>query len=125
MVPPLKESSFRLGVLFRTLGVLCSVLPPLLAILCYFPVWLRRGGDYALCGFTAVLIILAFLPLLRLIRRAAASASAHTVWLVIFLLFLLVSRIADEMVVISFIGFIGNLVGAIMFKLAERAKKDE
>ena len=123
-MPPLKESKISLGLLLKALGILASVLPPLAAILCYFPVWLDRGGEYVLCGFTAVLIILAFLPLLRLIKRAMASASAHTVWLVIFLLFLLVSRIADEMVVISFVGFIGNLAGAVLYKLGERVVKD-
>ena len=42
---------------------------------------------------------------------------------IVFVVFFLVSRIADEMVVISFVGFIGNLVGAMLLKLGERCRK--
>jgi nicotinamide riboside transporter PnuC len=45
-------------------------------------------------------------------------------WFIIFITFMLLSRIADEVTVISFIGFVGNLIGAACFKLA-RARRDD
>jgi hypothetical protein len=44
-------------------------------------------------------------------------------WFIIFVLFLLLSEIADEMTVISATGFIGNCIGALLFKLADRVGK--
>ncbi len=107
-------------LLLRTGGVAVSVLPPLIAILCYFPIWVAEGGESVLSGFTALLIILAAMPLYRLLRRALASPSVWCMWLIAFILFLLLSRIADEMTVISFVGLISNLAGALLFRLAKR-----
>jgi hypothetical protein len=44
-------------------------------------------------------------------------------WLLIFALFALVRSIADEMTVISFVGFISNSFGAALFKLAGGIRK--
>jgi hypothetical protein len=46
-------------------------------------------------------------------------------WLALFVIFLLLSKIAEEMTVISFVGFIGNSFGAIVFKLSEKYKPKE
>ena len=45
--------------------------------------------------------------------------------LAIFLIFLLASRIATEMLTISFIGFVGNVIGAVLFRLARRYGRNE
>ena len=39
-------------------------------------------------------------------------------WFCAFVIFLILSRIADEVTVISFVGFVTNLIGAIFFRLA-------
>ena len=46
-------------------------------------------------------------------------------WLIAFILFLSLSRIADEMTVISFVGLISNLIGSLIFKLARRYGKED
>jgi hypothetical protein len=58
-------------------------------------------------------------PIFRAIKRALASPSAPLLWLVIFLLFLSLSRIADDITVIAFVGFVSNLCGALFFRLAK------
>ncbi len=103
-------------------GLLISVLPVLLATLSYFPLWCKRGGEYALSGITLILLIIAALPLLRTIRARLRSPSAYTVWLIIFLLFYALSKIADEVVVIAFVGFISNLIGAFIFSLSRKIR---
>ena len=107
----------------KLLATALCVLPVGAAILCYFPLWIADGGEGILPGFTALLLAAAALPLWRLIRRALASAASYTLWLIAFLFFLCLSRIADEMTVISFVGFIGNAAGAILFKIADRFGK--
>jgi Co/Zn/Cd efflux system component len=49
----------------------------------------------------------------------------HTLWFISFLLFFSLSKIAEEMTVISFIGFTSNLIGAFFFKLGDRANTGE
>ena len=111
--------SFFLGAL----GLVFSILPPALAICFYFPVWVAKGGEYILSGLAVLLMIVAFVPLFKLIRQVFKSPSGYAIWLAIFLVFFFVSRIASEMIVISFVGLVGNIIGAFLFKLA-KGKKD-
>lgn len=110
------------GYVFWALGLIFSILPALLATLFYFPVWSERGGAASLSGVVLVLLLLSFLPLFNIIRERLRSPSAHTVWLIIFISFFLLSKIADEVTVISFFGFVGNLIGAVFFKLSNKNK---
>lgn len=59
------------------------------------------------------------------VRKALASPAAHTMWFIAFLIFFTMSKIADEMTVISFVGFLGNGAGAICFRLARRGDLSE
>ena len=47
------------------------------------------------------------------------------VWLVLFVLFFMLSKIANEMTVISFVGFVSNVTGAILFYIAKRIREKE
>lgn len=105
-------------------AILFSVLPPILATLLYFPIWQEDGSGKAVSGFTLILLLLALVPFFNLIRERLKTPSAHTLWFIIFITFFLLSRIAREMTVISFVGFIGNLIGAVLFKAA-RAKEED
>lgn len=109
-------------IALRGLAIALCVIPVSSAILCYFPVWVAEGGEGIIPGVTVLLLTLAALPLWRLIRRALASLASYTLWLIAFLVFLCLSRIADEMTVISFVGFVGNALGAIVFRIADRLK---
>ena len=103
----------------KALGLTLCVLPVTVCILSYFPVWQARGGEVLLSGTALLLLTLAALPLYKALKAALASPASYTVWFIAFLLFLFLSRIADEMIVISFVGFIGNALGAICFRLAK------
>ena len=113
-----KTKNSARSLLLRALGLALCVIPPAAATLCYFPVWRAEGGETLLSGTALLLLTLAAIPIYKLISAHLRSPAAYTVWLIAFLLFLMLSSIAHEMVVISFVGFIGNLVGAILFRLA-------
>ena len=108
--------------LIRIAALAVSVLPPLVAVLSCFPLWCERGGAAVLSGFTVMLLIMAAAPILRLMKRVLASPSAWVMWLCCFVIFTALSRIADEMVMISFVGMLSNVVGALLFRLAERVR---
>ena len=110
-------------LILSTFGVLLCTLPPLCAILSFFPIWTEKGGRCIVSGFVLLLLAAAFAPLYRSFKRLLESAAAYTLWLVVFVLFFILSSIADEMTVISFFGFLGNVMGAIFFKLAEKYKE--
>ena len=110
----------RLGfrLVLNCLGLALCIIPPALAIFLYFPVWVAKGGEYILSGVAVLLMIVAFVPLFKLVKRLLRSPSGYAIWLAIFLLFFFVSRIAEEMIVISFVGFISNIAGAVLFRIA-------
>lgn len=103
---------------FNALGLAVSIIPVTAAILSYFPVWARRGDSSILSGISLVLIAIALVPLYKHVRAALRSPSAPMMWFFSFLVFLLLSRIADEMTVISFVGFVTNVLGSLCFKRA-------
>ena len=106
----------------RISGVLISSLFPIIATVSYFPVWKERGSAAALSGLTLTLLVIGAVPIFKYLRRALRSPSLYLIWLLIFILFVSLREIADEMVVISFVGFVSNAIGAILFKLGERKK---
>jgi len=102
------------------IGLMFCVLPPAVCTLCYFPLWKSEGGGTVIAGGCALLLVLSAIPLMRIIREKLKSPASYVLWLLAFLLFLGAARIADEMTVISFVGFVGNLIGALLFKLGGR-----
>lgn len=112
------------GIILRALGVAVSVLPPAIAALSYFPIWCAAGGEYVVSGFVALLLLLCALPLFNVIKKVLKSPSVWVMWLIAFIAFFSLSKIADEMVIISFVGFVSNVVGAVLFRLAGSKEKN-
>ena len=110
---------------FRALGLILSTLPPLFATLSYFPIWRTRGAGALISGLSLLLILLCAVPSVRAIKTALRSPSAPIVWFVVFVIFFALSKIADEVTVIAFVGFISNLIGAIFFSLARKRAGEE
>ena len=106
------------SIFLRVIGLVLCVIPVSVAVLSYFPAWRAEGGEVLLSGATLLLLCMAAVPLYKLISAKLRSPAAYTLWLIAFILFFLLSNIAEEMVVISFTGFVGNLLGAIAFRLA-------
>ena len=86
----------------------------------YFPIWREVGYESCIAGGVALLLALCAIPLYKLIAERLKSFSSYLMWLVLFLLFFGMSRIADQMTVICFVGFVSNLMGAICFYIAKK-----
>lgn len=108
---------------FNALGLTVSILPVVLTVLSYFPLWIAREDASVLSGLALVLVCLALVPLYRYIRVALRSPSAPLLWLIAFIIFLLLSRIAEEMTVICLVGFVTNLIGSLLFRIGKRYDK--
>lgn len=108
--------------LLHSIGLLACVAPPILCTLSYFPLWREGGGEQLICGGTALLLIIAVIPFYKHIRKLLQSAASYVLWLIIFLFCFLMSKVIDEITVISFVGFAGNVLGALLMKISERIK---
>ena len=120
-----QKTSVFVNLSLHILGFLLCIVPPAVCTLNYFPLWREVGYESCIAGGTALILALCIIPIYKLIRKGLDSFSSYMVWLLLFLLFFGMSRIAEQMTVISFVGFIGNLLGAVCFHFARRYRRSE
>jgi hypothetical protein len=104
-------------------GVTVCSLPVFLVAASYFPAWVERGDGSAVSGMFLLLFILAATPIFKALKMIFHSPASYAMWLVSFLLFFSLEKIAHEMTVISLVGFLSNLCGALLFRLAASGKE--
>ena len=113
------------SISLHILGLLLCILPPALCTLFYFPIWKDAGGGRAFSGVCAFFIIIAALPLYKALRELLRSPASYVVWSVIFIFCFLFSRIVEEATVISFVGAVSNIAGAVLFRIAKKRERGE
>ena len=113
------KSSKKKRMLYNSLGIVISVLPPVIATVSYFPIWQLRESGAVFSGFALLLLTVCVLPIFKLIKRSLSSASIWMLWLIVFIALYLLKSVLDEMTVISFVGVVSGLAGAVIFKLAK------
>ena len=118
------KKTIKRGVIYA-LGLLISVAPPIIATLSYFPLWTQKDSGAVLSGAVLLLILISAIPLIKYLRSHLRSPSAVGIWLLVFLAFFALSKIADEMTVISFIGLLSNCVGALILWLGRIPKENK
>lgn len=106
-------------------GLMISIIPVTVSIFSYFPIWAKREDASLLSGISLLLLLAALVPFYKHVRHFLKSPSAPLMWFFSFVIFRLLSRIADEMTVISFVGFISNLIGATCFRLARKCESED
>lgn len=110
--------------LLKDTALLIDVGAPLAATMNYFPIWIERSAESTVSGLFLFFAILCAIPLLRYFKRFIKSPSAPVMWGLLFAIFLALRSILDEMVVISFVGFVANIIGLALFKYAERGEEE-
>ena len=107
------------------IGTLFCTLPPIICTLQYFPIWVRQGGEVAISGFSVLLLLLCCIPFHRQIKAYLKSPSAWMMWLVFYAACASLGNIIHAVESIAFVGFIGNVVGAVLFKWRDRYKEEK
>ena len=105
------------------IGFGLCIIPPTICTLSYFPIWRSVRYEACIAGGSALLLVICLMPLFKLIRHKLSSYGSSFIWLLLFILFLALSRIADQMTVISLVGFIGNLLGTVCFHIAKNTEE--
>ena len=121
----MKQKANAKSALLFSAGMLISTFPAAIAIISYFPRWRRAGDGSLLSGFGLLLVLFAAKPIYNYFKRSFSTPAAYTLWFIVFAVFFALSRIADEVTVIAFVGFVSNTLGALFFKAAGRPRARE
>ena len=119
MKPANKSLSF-VNIILLILGFALCIVPPAVCALTYFPLWKTAGYASCLAGGAVLVLTVCFVPIYKLLTRVMKSYSSYVMWLILFLIFFTLSKIADQMTVISLVGFVSNLLGEVCFRIARR-----
>lgn len=113
----------RTSKFLKGLSMISCIVPPTGATLYYFPVWYEQSRFEIVIPAAAVLsFCLCAAPLLKWISFKIKSPAMWMVWGIAFALFFLLEKIIDQMVIITLFGLAGNVIGAILWKVAGGGK---
>lgn len=108
-------------VLYDALGLSCCLIPPIACTCNYFPVWEQTVGTWAMVGGTSALIaIIAFIVISKYWRSRIKSPSHVLTPLALWLFLGLIEKTVTGLKAVTFWLFIGSLIGAVFFWLADR-----
>ena len=110
--------------LLSVLGLAVSIIPPLVATIMYFPLWTERGSESVVSGGVLALGIMCLVPLYKKLGQAFRSPSAPVMWALLALFMYLMKSIAGEVYVIAVVGTVSNTVGALIFRLRRRYRRE-
>ena len=74
---------------------------------------------------SVILIVLCCIPFKKYLKEVWKNPSAWQMWLFIFLADIILENIAQMTKIISLVGFISSIIGAIMFQLSKRYETRE
>ena len=121
----MKLSKKTKHILLYFTGMLFCILPAAAVIISEFPLWVEKGNSALASGIvlsasTLFLLSVAFTPLWRIVLARLRSPASFVMWGIMTFLFISVKNLIDSLILISFAGFVGNLIGAVFFELAAR-----
>ena len=103
------------------LGLLACVVPPVLATLEHFPVWMATGGTRIIVPASAViLLIISAIPLVKYLRKKIKTPAVWMVWIFLWFILRLLRPVIDGMISVAGIGAISNVSGALLMFAARK-----
>lgn len=119
-----KLSDKQKHYLFKILGFLFCIVPPLVVTVIKYPLWSASKGA-TLSVVSVILIVLCCIPFKKYLKEVWKNPSAWQMWLFIFLADIILENIAQMTKIISLVGFISSIIGSIMFQLSKRYETRE
>jgi hypothetical protein len=106
--------------ILKGIALAIDVGAPAIATISQFPIWINKSAEATVSGICVLFVLLSSVPLIRWFKRLMKSPSAPIMWGLLLGLFLALEAIIDEMIIISFVGVTANLIGAVLFKIADK-----
>lgn len=119
-----KLSDKQKHYLFKILGFLFCIVPPLIVTVIKYPLWSANKGA-TLSVVSVILIVLCCIPFKKYLKEVWKNPSAWQMWLAIFIADIVLENIAQMTKIISLVGFISSIIGAAMFQLSKRYSTKE
>jgi hypothetical protein len=113
------------GTIFKVTAIGVDVCVPMVVALNQFPLWVEQSAEATMSGICLVLIGLSIIPFLKQIREYFKSPSAWVVWGVILAILVLLRSIIDQILIVSFAGFIANIAGAFIYNIGKGFDKSK
>lgn len=111
--------------LIKTTALTIDILPPFIATLTQFPVWVEKGADATLSGTFLVLAFLSCIPFIKQIKAFIKSPSVPILWFAVFVLLTALNNIIDQMIIVSFVGVLSNIIGAFIYKIGDTPNRED
>lgn len=108
------------GRLICLAAILLDVGAPLAATVTFFPAWVEQSATATVSGMFVILALISAVPLFRIVKEKIKSPSAWMIWLILFIAFFALESIVSEVKIIALVGFIANLVGAVIYKSGKK-----
>ncbi len=112
--------------LVRILGYLICIAVPAVAVVDQFGYHAETLGWAALLpssGLTLFLLVLCFKPILNWAVRQFKSDAAWKMWLIITVIMAAICKIGYPMVIVGAFGTVGNFIGGMMIRWANKEDK--
>ena len=109
-------------IILTSVAFLVSVVPPVIATLMQFPVWVETSSEATISGVAVMLMFISCLPFYKAIINYFKSPSAPVVWLCICAFMYVMKSIAEQMFIVSCVGAVSNLMGMVCFRLRDKFK---
>ena len=111
-------------IILTSVAFLVSVVPPVIATLMQFPVWVETSSEATISGVAVMLMFISCLPFYKAIINYFKSPSAPVVWLCICAFMYVMKSIAEQMFIVSCVGAVSNLMGMVCFRLRDKFKDE-
>lgn len=113
------------GAILKTIAIGIDVGVPLAATLTQFPLWVEQSAEATMSGLCLVFIGLSVIPFLKVLKEYFKSPSSWVVFGLIFMILLLLRSILDQMLIVSFAGFVANLIGAALYGIGNNLQQKD
>lgn len=102
------------GTIIYYTGLVISILAPLVAAATQFPVWTENVDRGQIGGMFVFVALLCMIPLFNHLKIALKSPSSCLLWTIIFVCTWALSKIIQQLIIVSLVGTVANYVGALL-----------
>lgn len=111
------------GNIVYYVGLAVSIAAPLVAAATQFPVWTENVEPTQISGMFVFVAILCMIPLFNHFKIALRSPSSAMLWTIMFVVTWALSKIIAQIVIVSLVGAVSNIIGAVMCGIGNHLRR--
>ena len=108
-------------LVYNILGYILCIVPPAVATIYHFPLWMQNKNS-SISLLSILVLFICAIPLWRMIKECFKTPSAWKIWLLMLLVLTAVEHIIVGLRVVACVAFPTSALGGVFFLLAKREK---